>query len=106
MPIFTMQLFRPFRFCSTRRLLQGVLFFPSRPFGCGHQKIRSTQTSFSPPAASETTAEGAMQAAGFDKFFLHDDCTGNTLPNPTLASMIGTTSNHSRLAEKLEPYTT
>src|SRR4051812_178395 len=67
--IITLQLFRRFRFCSTRRLLPGVLaalFLAA--IGCGHGKIRSTQTSVSPPAASETKGAEAMQAAaGFDK---------------------------------------
>jgi hypothetical protein len=80
----TLQLFRRFRFCSTRRLLPGVLaalFLAA--IGCGHGKIRSTQTRVSPAVASETKGAEAMQAAaGFDKFFLHDDCTAQYPPQP------------------------
>ena len=78
-----LQLFRRSRFCSTRHLLSGVLaslFLAA--IGCGYGKIPSTQTSFSPPVASEAKPESMQAAAGLDKFFLHDDCTAQYPPQP------------------------
>jgi hypothetical protein len=95
MPIFKLQLFRRSRFDSTRCLPQEVLaVLCLAALGCAPGKIRLTQTSFSPPAASETKAEVAVQATGFDKFFLHDNCTAQYPPQPD-------TCLHDRLHEQL-----
>jgi hypothetical protein len=70
MPIFTMQAFRRVKLQSTRRLLQRtcallpLCFFPL-------------------PVNSHPQAKGVTgAAAGFDRFFLHDKCTGEYPPQP------------------------
>src|SRR5258708_2597044 len=84
MRILTVQVFG-FRLGSTRRLLQRALaVFCLAAFGCGCEKVASTRMSFSPPPiAPQLLLDETMEAvAGFDKFFLHDKCTAQYLPQP------------------------
>ena len=75
MPIFTMQVFRRVQLQAARRLLEGtcallpLCFFPL------------PMNSF-PQAKGAQAKQVAGVAAGFDKFFLHDKCTGEYPPQP------------------------
>ncbi|HKT46090.1 MAG TPA: hypothetical protein VJP87_01075 [Candidatus Acidoferrales bacterium] len=75
MLIFTMQVFRRIQLQAARRLLQGTcallpLCFLPLPTN-------------SHPQAMAAQANGVTRvAAGFDKFFLHDKCTGEYPPQP------------------------
>ena len=80
MPIFSMPLLR---FDSARllqRIVLAVLCLTS--LGRGYEKL--AQASLTPSAAAlQLQAEEPLKAAaGFDKFFLHDDCTGQHPPQP------------------------
>jgi hypothetical protein len=82
MPIFGMPLFR---FYSARRIQQivwAVLCLIPLGYGCG--RLVSVQAALSPSAvALQLQADELLNApAGFDKFFLHDDCTGQFPPQP------------------------
>ncbi|HJT71436.1 MAG TPA: hypothetical protein VJ731_14650 [Terriglobales bacterium] len=85
MPIFIMPPFGRFRFCSALPLLKGalaVICFMALAWGYG--KLVSAQASLSPSAmALQLQEDEPLKAAvGFDKFFLHDDCTGQYAPQP------------------------
>ena len=83
--MFTVQLFRRFRLGLTPGFLQGALTaLCLATFGCGHGTGHSAQVGLPVPAtAPQSKAEGPTQAAaGFDKFFLHDDCTAQYPPQP------------------------
>ena len=85
MPIFPVRVFGCFQLGSTRQLLQGALaVLCLTAFGCGGGKVNSTQMSLTPLSiAPQLLPDEAMQAvAGFDKFFLHDNCTAQYSPQP------------------------
>src|SRR5437667_2559178 len=85
MPIFTVRVSDCSRLGSTRQVLHGaVAILCLLAFGCGREKISSTQMSLSPlPIASQLLPDEATEAvAGFDKFFLHDKCTSQYPPQP------------------------
>jgi hypothetical protein len=95
----------PFEFLplcpTTRRRLRGALVALSLVgFGCGHAKAPAPgQPGAAAPAAiagppQQVQAEDLTQvAAGFSKFFMHDECTGQYAPQPD-------TCTHERLHEK------
>lgn len=79
--IFTMQLFRLFRFCSACRVLRGALpLLCLAVLACGHRDNRSAPMSHN--SAPQARREEDPVAAGLDKFFLHDKCTGEYPPQP------------------------
>jgi len=84
MPVSIMQLLSRVRVCATGHLLQGLLAVSCLvASGCAQGKVRSTPTTFSPPALSQAQTEESMQAAAaFDRFFLHDNCTAQYPPQP------------------------
>jgi hypothetical protein len=83
MPIFTVQVLG-IRLGSTRRILQTALaVLCLAAFGYGSRKGASRRVSLSSPAASRPLDDDAKEAvAGFDKFFLHDECTAQFPPQP------------------------
>ena len=82
MLIFTIQLYRSLRFCLSPCILRGaVALLCLVVFACGHGKVRSVQTSLD--TAAHVLEESPNHAAiGLDKFFLHDECTGEYPPQP------------------------
>jgi len=76
--MFTIQVFRSLRFCLSPGILRGVVASLCLVvFGCGHGKVLSMQTA---PILEENESDQA--AMGLDKFFLHDECTGEYPPQP------------------------
>ena len=81
--IFTMQLFRLFRFCSTRRVLYGGLpLLCLALLACGPRDNRSTRISHNSVPQARGEEEPQQVAVGLDKFFLHDKCTVEYPPQP------------------------
>jgi len=78
MVMFAIQVFRSLRFCLSPGILRGVVASLCLVvFGCGHGKVLSMQTA---PILEENESDQA--AMGLDKFFLHDECTGEYPPQP------------------------
>ena len=76
--MFAIQVFRSLRFCLSPGILRGVVASLCLVvFGCGHGKVLSMQTA---PILEENESDQA--AMGLDKFFLHDECTGEYPPQP------------------------
>lgn len=73
MTIFTMQLFKCYLLCSTRRRQELLAVLCLAAFGCGLAKLSFSQ---------QPSNELMKAAAGFDKLFLHDKCTAQYPPQP------------------------
>jgi hypothetical protein len=69
----------------TPEVLRGALtILCLAALGCGPGKVHSAQTGLPAPAISSQPMSGELMqvAAGFDEFFLHDNCTAQYPPQP------------------------
>lgn len=85
MPIFTLPRFRRSQFCSVRPLLPVELAFlciAAIAWGQGQHDSTRAKLSTSAETPQLQADDDIKTAAGFDKFFLHDDCTAQYPPQP------------------------
>ena len=84
MPTFRTLLLRRLRLCLTPLLRRALAVLCLAVFGYAQGKVDSAQMSFAAPAiSSQAPSDELLQvAAGFDQFFLHDNCTAQYPPQP------------------------
>jgi hypothetical protein len=84
MPTFRTLLLRRLRLCLTPLLRRALAVLCLAAFGYAQGKVDSAQMSFAAQAvSSQRPSDELLQvAAGFDQFFLHDNCTAQYPPQP------------------------